>query len=70
MILSLTGDTIILISTIKYSAIKQHRLIVAVIQHMAACDLLLTVFRVSPSLLSLIADKWVLGEVLCQKLTG
>ena len=65
MILSLTGDTIILISTIKYSAIKQHRLIVAVIQHMAACDLLLTVFRVFPSLLSLITDKWVLGEVLC-----
>ena len=62
---SLIGDSIILIATIKYKAIKLHKLVVTVMQHMAVCDLIQTVFRVFPSSLAIIADHWVFGELLC-----
>jgi hypothetical protein len=65
IIASLVGDTIILRGTIKYKAIKQHKMIVAVIQHMAGCDLLQTVFRVFPDTVVSITDQWDLGELLC-----
>ena len=64
-LVSLIGDSIILIATTKYKAIKHHKVIVAVMQHMAVCDILQTVSRVFPSILSLTADRWVLGKVLC-----
>ena len=48
---SLIGDSIILLATIKYRAIKQHKVVIAVMQHMAVCDLLQTVFRVLPMIL-------------------
>ena len=59
------GDTLILLGTLKYSAIKYHKIIVAVMQHLAVCDILLTMFKVLPSTLSLIADHWTLGEAFC-----
>ena len=62
---SLIGDSIILIATIKYKAIKLHKLVVIVMQHMAVCDLIQTVFRVFPITLALISDRWVVGELLC-----
>jgi hypothetical protein len=62
---SLIGDSIILIGTIKYKAIRQHKLILAVMQHMAVCDLLQAVLRVLPGITVLIADRWVLGELIC-----
>ena len=64
-IASLIGDSIILIGTIKYKAIRQHKVIVAIIQHMATCDLLLTVFRVFPDTVVFFTDRWVFGELLC-----
>ena len=48
---SLSGDSIILLATIKYRAIKQHKVVIAVMQHMAVCDLLQTIFRVLPTIL-------------------
>ena len=62
---SLAGDSIILIATIRYKAIKLHKVIIAVMQHMAICDLMLAVFKVFPGFLALIIDCWVLGEMLC-----
>ena len=40
LLTSLIGDSLILIGTIRYKAIKQHKVIVAVIQNMAVVDLL------------------------------
>ena len=60
------GDSIILLATIKYKAIKHRKVIVVVMQHMAVCDMIQAVFRVFPSILSLSVDRWVLGEFLCQ----
>ena len=64
-VLSLFGDTIILVGTTKFKAIKLHRVIVVVIQHLAAADLILTFTRVVPIIVSLIGGGWVLGTFLC-----
>ena len=66
ILVSAIGDSIILVATIKYKAIKLHyKLMVAVIQHMAVCDLLQTVFRVIPISLSIMIDRWLTGDLLC-----
>ena len=63
---SLLGDTIVLAGTIKYNAINLHRIVVVIIQHLAVSDLLLTLFRVCPSIVSLLADSWIIGHFLCK----
>ena len=65
LLASLIGDIIILIATIKHGAIKQHKAIVTVMQHMAISDILQTVFRVFPVMLAFITDRWIWGELLC-----
>lgn len=65
LISSLGGDTLILISTTRYRAIKQHKVIVTVIQHLAVCDLMQTVFRVIPVTMAIQTDTWIAGEFLC-----
>ena len=65
LLASLIGDSIILIATIKYKAIKLHKVILTVMQHMAVCDLIQTVFRVFPEHVALITDVWRMGELLC-----
>ncbi|KAL5268528.1 hypothetical protein ACHWQZ_G002417 [Mnemiopsis leidyi] len=65
LITSLIGDTTILITSIKYNAFRLHTLMVAFIQHIALCDLLLAVFTVLPRLISLLCNSWVFGEPLC-----
>ena len=62
---SLIGDSIILVATIKYRAIRHHKVIVAVVQHLAVCDLLQTVFRVFPTATAMVADKWVMDKLMC-----
>ena len=68
-ITSLFGDSIILIGTIKYKAIKQHRVIVAVIQHLAILDLMASILYVLPKTVSLITDRWDLGAFPCSAYT-
>ena len=61
---ALIGDFIILYSSIKEDAIKLNKFIVTVMQHVAVCDLVLAVFFILPTIVSLIADSWVFGSVL------
>ena len=63
---SLIGDSIILVVTIKYNAIKLQKVIIAAMQHMAICDLLQIAFKVFPVTLAFITDRWVVGELLCE----
>ena len=65
VISSLIGDTTILFATIKYNAVKLHKVIVAIIQHLAVCDLLQSLLRVTPIIISLVADHWILGQFMC-----
>ena len=62
---SLAGDITILVASIKYRAFKLHTLMVAFIQHISICDLLISVFVVFPTLTSLLANKWIFGKTLC-----
>ena len=62
---SLLGDTIILVSSIKYNAFRIHDWIVAFIQHIAVCDLLISIFTIFPTIVSLLANGWVFGEPFC-----
>ena len=66
---SLIGDTTILVGSIKYKAIKLHRVIVTIILHIAVCDLLVVVTQALPRFVTLIADEWVLGDLGCRAFT-
>ena len=65
LLTSLIGASIILIATIKYQAIKLHKVIITVMQHMAVCDLIQTVFKVFLGTLATITYVWMMGELLC-----
>ena len=65
VISSIIEDSIILVATVKYKVLNLHKVILAIIQHLAVCDLLQSIFRVFPALTAVIADKWILGEFLC-----
>ena len=60
---SLIGDSIILIASVRYNAIKLNKFIVAVMQHIAISDLLRSVSYVLPAITSLAYDSWVEGQV-------
>ena len=56
VICSLLGDTTILVASIKYKAFKIHDVVVVVIQHVAACDLLNAVTNLLPAAISAIRN--------------
>ena len=60
---SLIGDTIILIASVRYNAIKLNKFLVIVMQHIAVCDLLLAISFIFPTIVSLIVDRWIFGDV-------
>ena len=63
---SLIGDTTILVASIKHKAIKLHRIIVTIIQHIAVCDLLVIATQVLPLFVTRVANEWVFGYFLCR----
>ena len=64
-VISLIGDTLILVGSIRYNAIKLHEIIVIFVQPMAVADLLLTLFGIMPSAVILGVNDWILGDVMC-----
>ena len=62
---SLIGDSLILYASFQQNAFKLNKFILSIIRHIAACDLIYAVFSVLPSAVSLLANSWVLGRVLC-----
>ena len=61
---SLIGDSLILVSSITYNAIKLHKFLIVIMQHLAVCDLISSV-TVSYALISLLSNGNVLGSFLC-----
>ena len=61
---SFIGDSIILIASIKYKAFQLHKIMVVIIQHIAACDIMVSIFII-PRLSSIIANDWILGKFVC-----
>ena len=62
---SLIGDTLILVGSLRYRAIRLHKQIVVFIQYIAVFDLAGAVFRVLPGSVSLLANRWIFGDFLC-----
>ena len=63
---SLIGDTTILISSIKYKAIRLHVMIVVIIQHIALSDLMVVLTDVLPKVISVLNQGWVFGTFMCR----
>ena len=61
---SLIGDSIILIASVRYNAIKLNKFLVVIMQHIAVCDILASLSIVLPTMISLMANKWVLGDAV------
>ena len=63
---SLVGDTLILFASFQKNVFKVNKFIVSVMQHLAVCDLGTVITTAVPGAISLVADSWVLGSVLCR----
>ena len=61
---SLFGDSLILIASFK-DGIKVNKSMLRIIQHIAIADLGFSIVHVLPTIISLIANSWVLGATLC-----
>ena len=59
LISSLTGDSVILIASLKYKAIKLNRIIVLFIEQIAGCDMFLSLLYIVFTLVPLISNRWV-----------
>ena len=62
---TVVGDSFILYASIKNSAFKLHGAIVVFIEHIAVCNIMLSIFSLLPTIGSLIANEWVFGSTLC-----
>ena len=62
---SLIGDTLILYASFQKHAFKINKIIVTIIQHLAVSDLASAIFGPLPKAISMLANSWILGEVLC-----
>ena len=62
---SLIGDSLILYASFQRDAFKLNKFIVAIIQHIAVCDIGYTISSIIPITTSLIANTWVLGDAMC-----
>ena len=62
---SFIGNTAILIASVKYRAVKLHRVIVIIIHHIAICDLMVTFTNALPKFVSVLCTEWVFGKFLC-----
>ena len=61
---SLFGDTLILVASFN-DGIKVNKSILRIIQHIAVADLGFSIVHVLPTIISLLANSWVLGNTLC-----
>ena len=66
LISSMVGDTITLIASTRYNALKLNKFILAIIHHISICDLITDISNVLPILLSILADGWILGGTLTE----
>ena len=69
LLLALAGNTIILVATIKYKAVKLDKVTNTLIKHLAVSDIGNATFGIIPSLVTLIADRWTFGALLCDVIT-
>jgi hypothetical protein len=62
---SIIGDTLILVASRDRKSFKLNKFLVTIMQHIAVNDIILSVTFILPITISLIADSWIFGDVLC-----
>ena len=62
---SILGDIVILVASRNRDSFRLNKFLVTIMQHIAVCDMSVSISKILPSAVSLFADSWVLGEVLC-----
>ena len=62
---SILGDTTVLVVSIRYKAFKLHEFLVAIIQHIAVCNLLLFIRTLLFRLVPIVEERWILGSFWC-----
>ena len=65
IICSILGDTTILVASIKYKAFRLNKIVVVLIEHVAACDLLQVVGNILPATISAIRNRGGCSKILC-----
>ena len=63
--LILPGNILVLVSSLKYRALKLDKITVVLIENIAVADLLSAVGYVLPNLGAIISEKWIFGNVFC-----
>ena len=64
-LVSLVGNTTVLISSLKYNAITLDRVSVCLINNLALSDLLTVLITILPTLPGIFTQRWVFGDVMC-----
>ena len=64
LVFALLGGSTILVASFHHNAFKLHRYIVVMVQHVAACDLMIALVGVVPQIISLVANRNILHPVL------
>ena len=64
--INIPGNILILVSSLKYKAIKLDKITIIFIQNIAICDLGTAVFGLSTHFSSVIFGRWIYGSILCQ----
>ena len=62
---SLLTNTTILVSSIRYRALRIHRMVVIYLEQIAICDYVLSTCVVMPSVVCVVKNKWVFGRFYC-----
>ena len=62
---SIIGDSLILVASRRKDSFKLNNFLVTIMRHIAACDITISITHILPSALTLVADSWVLGDILC-----
>ena len=64
-LLSLSGNSLVLVSSVRFNAIKVDKISVVLIRNIAVADLGSTVLVIIPTIGSLVADRWIFGTGMC-----
>ena len=61
---SLIGDTVILVASRNRENFRLNKFLVTIMQHIAVCDISVSIVMILPTAVSLIANVWVFGNAL------
>ena len=62
---SIFGDSLIILASRSRNSFRLNKCLVTIMQHIAVCDISVSITHILPSAISLIADSWLLGNMLC-----